>query len=213
MDRLTLIVESIQLGPVRSYIENGQTVTTGIDKRPVSGAVKIGPLGLEGDEIADSRVHGGEDQAVYLYSREDYRWWSQELNRELRPGTFGENLTVDRFPVEEPRIGDRLEFEDLLLEVTAPRVPCAKLAHRMGLPDFAKRFIQAVRPGLYTRVLRPGSLEAGARARYLPAGNQAVASGIYDLWYRTEIRPEEARPYLEAPLAIRFRKRLENRLR
>jgi hypothetical protein len=53
---------------------------TGIDKRPVKGAVPVrapGPKGagfgsgLVGDQIFDRAHHGGDDQAVYAYARED----------------------------------------------------------------------------------------------------------------------------------------------
>ena len=54
----------------------GHTAPTGIVKRPVSGPVEIGPLGLPGDAVMDTKNHGGFDQAVYLYGQPDYDWWA-----------------------------------------------------------------------------------------------------------------------------------------
>ncbi|HEV7625110.1 MAG TPA: MOSC domain-containing protein, partial [Streptomyces sp.] len=75
---------------------------TGIDKRPVDGPVALaapGPKGvggsaLAGDTIGDLRHHGGDDQAVYAFAREDLDSWSEELGRALAHGNFGENLTT-----------------------------------------------------------------------------------------------------------------------
>lgn len=59
----------------------GGSVPTGIDKRPTDLAIAVrAPLegagsGLADDAIGDRSVHGGDDQAVYAYAREDLDWW------------------------------------------------------------------------------------------------------------------------------------------
>ena len=77
---------------------------TGINKRPVDHLVTVrapGPKttglhsGLVGDQIFDIEHHGGDDQAVYAYAREDYDWWQARLSRRLANGLFGENLTTE----------------------------------------------------------------------------------------------------------------------
>src|SRR6185437_4343373 len=65
-------------------------------------------------------------------------------------------------------IGDRFEIGDSLLEVSAPRVPCATFAARMGDPQWVRQFFAINRPGVYVRVLRPGTVEAGMPVRHLP---------------------------------------------
>lgn len=134
---------------------------TAIVKSPVAGRVAVAGENVAGDVQADRRVHGGPDQAVYAYAREDYAWWEGELGRELGPGTFGENLTVEGVEVTGARIGERWRVGTALLEVTAPRIPCFKLRHRMGEPGFVKRFSVAARPGAYLRILEPGEVGAG----------------------------------------------------
>src|SRR3954467_6172720 len=98
---------------------------TAIDKRPVAGRVEVLDNGLAGDERADTDRHGHPDQAVYAYAREDYDWWQTRMERELRDGRFGENLTTTGADVTGAMIGERWRVGTAVLEVTAPRVPCA----------------------------------------------------------------------------------------
>jgi MOSC domain-containing protein YiiM len=94
---------------------------TGIDKRPVPG-----PVGLAGDRVYDVKHHGGSDQAVYAYAREDLDRWAAELGRELPNGSFGENLTTAGLDVNGALLGERWRVgAGLLLEVSCPRIPCA----------------------------------------------------------------------------------------
>jgi MOSC domain-containing protein YiiM len=136
-------------------------VQTGIIKRPVAGKVVVNELGILGDAIVDTKVHGGLDQALYLYSQEDYDWWADRLGRQLSPGLFGENLTLSDFGDEPLQIGDRLQINNLIIEISAPRTPCFKLAARMGDAGFIKDFIQVGRTGAYARVIQTGDITAG----------------------------------------------------
>jgi len=146
---------------------------SGIFKRPATGPVAIGPLGLEGDAIVDTENHGGRDQAVYVFFTPDYDWWTKELGVTLEPGRFGENLTVTELQSAAIRVGDRFEIGDVMLEVTSPRIPCVTLGARMGDPAFVKRFHRARRPGVYARVIRPGTVEEGQAVTYQPAHETA----------------------------------------
>src|SRR5215213_8587873 len=102
-------------------------VSTGIRKQPVERG-HVHASGLAGDVVADTENHGGLDQALYLYSREDYEHWAPELGGAPPPGTFGENLTLSSFGSEAVRIGDRFRIGTALVEVTAPRIPCSVFA-------------------------------------------------------------------------------------
>src|SRR6185503_8008997 len=76
-------------------------------KGPVNGAVKVGPLGLEGDQQHDRRGHGGPDQAVLAYADSHYEAWRDQLDIvEMGPGAFAENLTVEGFDEQTVCIGD-----------------------------------------------------------------------------------------------------------
>ncbi len=95
---------------------------TAIDKRPVPGPVEIGPLGLAGDDQIDRKHHGGRGKAVYAYADEDAAWWAAELEREIEPGLFGENLRTAGIDVTGAEIGERWAIgPEVLLEVTMPR--------------------------------------------------------------------------------------------
>ena len=153
-------VVSVNAGRSELMRIGARTVETGIRKGPVERG-HVGPLGLAGDVVADVENHGGLDQALYLYSSDDYAFWAAELGGTLEPGTFGENLTLSSFGAEQVRIGDRFRVGEALVEVTAPRIPCAVFATRMGEPDWVNRFADARRPGLYVRVLEPGEVAAG----------------------------------------------------
>jgi MOSC domain-containing protein YiiM len=142
-------------------------VQTGIIKRPVVGKVVVNELGIVGDAIVDTKVHGGLDQALYLYNQEDYDWWADRLGRTLSPGLFGENLTLSTFGDEPLQIGDRLQINNVIIEISAPRTPCFKLAARMGDAGFIKDFIQAGRTGAYARVIKPGEIMAGQEAKLI----------------------------------------------
>jgi len=149
---------------VRTIDVNGQAVPTGILKMPAAGRVALRGVNLEGDDQADRTVHGGPDRAVYAYAHEDYVWWSERLQREVAPGTFGENLTLQGIDVSGALIGERWRVGSTLLAVTSPRVPCFKLARVMNDPGFVKAFAQSLRPGAYLRVIEEGEIGAGDAA-------------------------------------------------
>jgi MOSC domain-containing protein YiiM len=145
--------------PVGPY--RGGTVLSAIGKAPVDGRVRVEGVNLAGDDQADRSVHGGPDKAVYAYAVEDSRWWAGELGRDVPPGAFGENLTVEGVEVSGAVIGERWRIGTVELEVCQPRFPCFKLGLRFGDPKMLKRFTKAERPGAYLRIRREGELGAG----------------------------------------------------
>jgi MOSC domain-containing protein YiiM len=140
----------------------GSVGVTAIDKRAVDGPVRVHKLGLRGDIQASRVHHGGEDQALYAYSQDDADYWTGELQRELPPGIFGENLRIAGIDATNAVIGERWKIGlDVEVEVTSPRIPCATFQRRMGEPQWVKRFGNAGRVGTYLRVVRTGSVQAG----------------------------------------------------
>jgi MOSC domain-containing protein YiiM len=155
------LIESVNVGAVRTVEWRGQRVTTGIWKAPLSGRVRVQGVNIHGDNQADRTVHGGSDKAVYAYASEDYDWWSYELGYALEPGTFGENLTVRGMPVSDGLVGECWRIGSVVLEVSQPRLPCYKLGMRMNDARFPRRFAAAGRPGAYLRIVEPGELASG----------------------------------------------------
>ena len=205
-------VDSVNAGSAELMKIGARTISTGIRKAPVERG-HVGTLGLVGDVVVDKEDHGGPDQAIYVYSSEDYAWWGEELGGLPAPGTFGENLTLSSFGSEAVRIGDRYRVGEALLEATAPRIPCAAFATRMGEPDWVKRFAAARRPGLYVRVLKPGEVAVGDRVDRL-GGEESHPSvvDLMDVWYDKEPNPELLERLLASPLAERARANVENKL-
>lgn len=146
------------------------SATTGIDKAPTDDAVFVrapGPRtaggGLVSDTIGNPRYHGGDDQAVYAYAREDLDLWSVRLDRRLDGGMFGENLTTAGVDVTGAVVGERWEVgaDGLVLEVTSPRTPCRTFSAWLEIPDLIGIFTKVAMPGAYLRVLTPGHVQAG----------------------------------------------------
>lgn len=150
---------SINVSPPKEIIHKGKVVRTGIFKEPVEGRIRVNKLNLEGDGQADLIAHGGEYKAVYVYSYDYYVYWEKELNRDdFSYGQFGENFTVQGMLDDEVHIGDRFKIGTAKFEVTQPRVPCYKLAIRMGVEGFYNQFLQGDRIGFYLRVIEEGEL-------------------------------------------------------
>ena len=187
--------------------------TTGIFKTPASGPVTVGELGLEGDFIASKKHHGGPDQAVYIYGQADYDFWTDELGEMITPGLFGENLTISRLESGKFNIGDYLTIGEVRLQVTSPRIPCAKFAARIGDPQFIKKFRDAERPGLYCRVLKTGQIRAGDPVSVEPYTGETVSiAEMYRNHYTPDNSEASLRRFLAAPIDIRSRGELEGRL-
>ena len=204
---------SVNIGQKRTQQIGEQLETTGIYKLPAQGPVQITPLGIKEDFIASKRHHGGPDQAVYVYGGADYAWWSKELSRDLEAGTFGDNLTISELESAKFNIGDYLHVGDVTLQVTAPRIPCATFASRMGDPLWVKRFRQAERPGLYCRVIREGLVRAGDSVsveKY--TGETLSILQMYRDYYERNKSEETLRLHLKAPIDIRTRVDLEKKL-
>ncbi|MBX7435181.1 MOSC domain-containing protein [Mycobacterium sp. Y57] len=145
---------------------------SGIDKRPSAEPLAVrapGPMrgglgsGVVGDSIGNQRVHGGDDQAVYAYAREDLDAWQSRLQRELTNGMFGENLTTTGIDINECLIGERwaIGADGLVLEVSRPRIPCSTFATWLDVAGWVKTFTAAAVPGTYLRVIAPGTVRAG----------------------------------------------------
>jgi MOSC domain-containing protein YiiM len=121
-----------------------------------------GAGGVAGDAVCDLRHHGGTDQAVYAFAREDLDFWERELGRPLGNGAFGENLTTSGLDVSGAKIGERWRIGgELVLEVTSGRIPCRTFASWLGEKGWVKRFTRQSAPGAYLRVIEPGEIRAG----------------------------------------------------
>ena len=169
-------VISVNAGRGKDADWAGKLGRTAIDKRPVAGQVVVGRLGLDGDEQVDKPAHGGPEQAVYAYAREDLDWWVEQLGREVTSGMFGENNTTAGVDVTGALIGEIWQLGTAMVQVTGPRIPCVVFAGWMDERHWVKRFASARRPGAYLRVLREGTVAAGDPVEVLSRPDERVTT-------------------------------------
>jgi MOSC domain-containing protein YiiM len=193
-----LTVNSAHVGP------GVRAATTGIDKRPVDGPVEVRPpgsmrnglgSGIVGDSIGNKKFHGGDDQAVYAYAREDLDVWQERLDRELTNGMFGENVTTLGVDVTGAVIGERWRVGSggLVLEVTRPRTPCKTFETRLGIRGWIKTFTHGGTPGAYLRIVEPGHLQAGDDVEVVQRPDHDITIGTV---YRAMMLEPELMPSL-----------------
>ena len=153
----------------------GENEPSAIAKAPVAGPLRISLMGLEGDEQADRKHHGGADKAIHHYAFDHYADWRAELG-ELPvlagAGGFGENISTLGLSEDKVWLGDRFRMGTALVEVSHGRQPCWKLDHRFGAPMVA-HIVRNRRCGWYYRVLEPGVVQAGDRLECVERGLEA----------------------------------------
>jgi MOSC domain-containing protein YiiM len=171
-------VLSVNVARARLILIHGEPSKTGIFKEPVDGRVELRDDEVIGDRVVDTAVHGGYDKAVYSYASEDYRWWEQQLGRDMNAGWFGENLTLAGLDPRDARIGERWRVGSALLEVSEPRQPCSKLGAKMGDQRFVKAFAKAMRLGAYLRIIEPGDVGAGDPIEVVDRPDHDVTIGL-----------------------------------
>ncbi|MGV0791945.1 MOSC domain-containing protein [Mycolicibacterium sp. XJ1819] len=171
----------------RQY-SDGPNGPTGFDKRATAEPVAVRApggkrdglgSGLTGDLIGNRKYHGGDDQAVYAYAREDLDRWEHALDRPLDNGMFGENLTTVGVDVTGAVIGERWRIGSggLLLEVSRPRTPCRTFTTFLGIRGWMKTFTRAAVPGAYLRVITPGTVRAGDPVHVVDRPEHGVTIG------------------------------------
>ena len=194
------VVESVNIGRPRPNPDK-DVDATGIDKRAVDGPVEVrdpGPKttglgsGLVGDYIGDVANHGGSDQAVYAFAREDLDDWERRLGRTLPNGFFGENLTTSGIDVAGARIGEQWQIGGtVVLQVREPRIPCSTFRGWVGEKGWLKTFTEVARPGAYLRVLVPGTIRGGdvVRLVHRPAHDVTISLSYRALMTERHLLP------------------------
>jgi MOSC domain-containing protein YiiM len=188
-------IVSIQVGQPTTYVDEaaadgkGRSWTTAFFKSAVEGSVRVGPLGVAGDQQADLKNHGGADKAVLAYSVDHYAYWRKHLKLPEMPfGGFGENLTIAGLDETKVCIGDQWRAGTMLFEVSQPRQPCWKMGRRWKIPDLPKQVIANGRSGWYLRVLQEGELAAGTAMELVsrPHGNWTVSRANRLFYHESE---------------------------
>jgi len=153
---------SLNVARPRLTVYHGETISTGIFKKPVSGRIALRTLNLDGDQQADLTVHGGPYKAVYAYPSEHYEYWQRQLpDMGLTWGIFGENFTTEGMAEDDLHVGDRFRIGSSTVMVRQPRMPCYKLAARFQRDDMIERLLYSGRSGFYFSVEQEGEVGVG----------------------------------------------------
>lgn len=209
-------IESVNIGIVQPRA-GGQDGVSGIDKLPATGPVRVevpapSRSGIAGDPICDVKHHGGADQAVYAYAREDLEVWAERFGGPIRAGFFGENLTTAGLDVTGAVIGETWRIgEQVVLQVTLPRIPCGTFKSQTGRRGWVKEFTRHGAPGAYLRVLVPGEIRAGDPVTVLERPDSPVTVGLSFRAVTTEpelLQVLAAAPELPHKLAETVRRRV-----
>ena len=155
-------VLSVNVGSLQKMLRNGKKIQTGIFKKSTEGPINVKRLGLEGDQQANKKLHGGIDKAICVYPSEYYELWKEELGKpDLSFGDFGENLTTFGLLEDDIYLGDRLRIGSVEVVVTQPREPCITLNVRLGRKDVSALIRKSGRSGFYFSVEKEGIIKNG----------------------------------------------------
>lgn len=187
-----------------------------INKQMMTSPIMVSWYGLEGDEQADQRVHGGLDKAVHFYPIEHYAYWQAMLGYECLPavpGAFGENVSTEGITEHTLCLGDRLQIGSAILEITQGRQPCWKLNNRFGTPDMAVQVQQSLRTGWYAKVIQPGMLTAGDKILLLERPYPAwTLARMMTILYQGGAYAPELEALLQLPLVASWQRLIERRI-
>jgi MOSC domain-containing protein YiiM len=161
-------VLSVHIGSLQEMLRNGKRVQTGIFKLKTEGPIKVTRLGLEGDDQANKKIHGGIHKAICVYPSEHYDLWKEELgNSGLSFGDFGENLTTAGLMEGDIHLGDQLRIGSAEMVATQPREPCITLNTRLNRKDLSARIRKSGRSGFYFSVVKEGIIKNGDCIEYI----------------------------------------------
>ncbi len=148
----------------------GKKFLTGIFKKPIEGKIFLDELGFRGDGVGDPRFHGGKDLAVCAYFVDHLPYWQAELEREVKPGAFGENLSLSGINEKQINIGDIFRLGEAEIEVSQPRQPCHKLNKVFDLQAMACKVQTTGYTGCYFRVKKTGWVEPDSAIERIQEG-------------------------------------------
>ena len=210
---MSMRVLSVNVGLPRQVPTAHGAVLTSIFKQPVEGRIALRAYNLEGDRQSDLRVHGGPYKAVYAYPSEHYGYWAEELpDIDWAFGNFGENLTTEGLLEESVHIGDQFRIGSAVLQVSQPRMPCFKLALRLGRSDMVKRFWKSGRSGIYFSIVEEGELGPGdIMERVAEHPDRVSVADVVRIYKREDMSQELLERLERAPLYGSWKREIRER--
>lgn len=191
-------IHSVYIGRPKQLTDERGSWRSSIYRDRVEGPVQLELRGFVGDE-ATQPYHGTPDLAVCVHLLDHYQFWNAQYNLNLQPGGVGENLVLEGITEEQICIGDIVEVGTAVLQVSAPRTPCQTQARRVGRRDWVKLTLQELRPGIYLRVLEPGTLQAGDEFRLHQRLNTQATMTAINRCYHHQLDRELAHQCVTMP--------------
>jgi len=155
-------------GTIAPFGDDLSRKTSAICKTPVDGRVWLGETGLEGDQQAELKHHGGPEKALHHYPFDHYATWRSEWQAGAPGlatldacGAFGENISACGLTEADVCVGDLYRIGGAIVQVSQPRQPCWKLNLRFARADMSRAVQNTRRTGWYYRVLEAGEIGAG----------------------------------------------------
>lgn len=146
----------------------------GVPKRPLRWA-EVKASGITVDKQTHTKVHGGPDRALCLYSLERIQALQAE-GHPIYPGSVGENVTLSGLNWEQVVPGVRLNLGEVIVEITNYAAPCNLITESFTDQD-SSRISQAKHPGwarAYSRVVRTGSIQIGDEVSWERTGDRSL---------------------------------------
>lgn len=139
---------------------NGELTPTGIYKKPIEAGIVLASKDVVDDAVMDRKYHGGVFKACYLYGQNNYAQFKLAFPKSpWQPAMFGENITLSELDETQLMIGDVYQLGAAKIQITEPRMPCSKLAHKFENKEVLKAFTQSANCGVYVKVLEEGRVK------------------------------------------------------
>lgn len=160
----------------------GDSRSSAIVKKAVSGRCLLTAAGLQGDTQADRRVHGGVGKALHHYPAEYYAQLAAAFPdaHHLAPGGLGENISTRGMTEADVCIGDVFCIGSARIQVSQPRTPCWKIDTRTECEGVSAFIGEHGLAGWYYRVLGSGGIAAGDRLEHIERPADAVS--LAEFW-------------------------------
>ncbi len=203
----------VYIGKITPYAGHSPSA---IEKRAVNGELMLTSLGLEGDEQAETRHHGGPDRALCHYPREHYEYWRHQFPEQadqfIAP-LFGENISTTGLTEHDAYIGDIYRWGKTLIQITQPRSPCYKLNFHCDIDDFARTMQNNGRCGWLYRVIVAGNIHTKQPLELVSRNSDVSVAEAISIAFNAPFDEEQYRRLLAAAgLSASWSKNMQMRL-
>jgi MOSC domain-containing protein YiiM len=187
---------------------------TAFFKKRVDGKIFLDELGFHGDGVGDSRIHGGKDLAICAYFVDHFPYWQAELDKEMNPGSFGENLSLSGITEKQINIGDIFRLGEAEIEVSQPRQPCHKLNKVFDLQEMACKVQKTGYTGCYFRVKKTGWVEPNSVFKRIQEGLEKISVEMVNvLMFKEKKNPDLLKKVVSLQeLSEEWRKKFRKRI-